>query len=309
MANDNTIPNRLQYEDPDYPVAVVYKTLAHANNENIVWEWHEDVKIIIINNGAAQINTDDSSIQLLPGQAILIGRNVMHSIHRFGEEPCSFYSITFHGDFTLGPDGNTIRRKFVEILDKNEIRVIVFNENMPWHSELIDYINAAITANLLKSPGYRVATRGYLCLVSSILIEHVNDKSMGDAQIAPASMDEQRVKQAMSFIRTNYSEKITLDDIANYIHISKGECCRCFKRSIGMSPFEYLMKYRISEAANKLKDPTYASESIADIAISVGFNNLSYFSKLFNKYMNLTPRNYRNDSSHHNPSSDLMSLR
>ena len=86
-------------------------------------------------------------------------------------------------------------------------------------------------------------------------------------------------------------EPLTLDKIADSILVSKSECCRCFKRAIGLTPIEYLMKYRIMESAVRMKQKE--SESISEIAGTVGFNNTSYYSKVFKKMMGCTPSEYR----------------
>lgn len=60
-----------------------------------------------------------------------------------------------------------------------------------------------------------------------------------------------------------------------------------------MTPFEYLMKYRIFEATKKMMEHPDEPTSIADLALSVGFNNTSYFNKLFKKFLGCTPTYYR----------------
>lgn len=309
MARKSNIPNRLSYDNPSYPVSVIYTDLAKSDITKTAWQWHEDIKVIIINNGTAQINSDDQSVRLLPGQAIFIGRNAMHSIRQFGTDACSYYSVTFHPDFILGSESNDTYNSYIEMLSSRSLRLMIFDENVFWHSQILDLLNDVIATNMLKSTAYQLATKGYLCLFINILLNHLEEDAQISNELASPSNDEQRVKAAMSYIREHHAEKINLDDIALHIHVSKSECCRCFKRTVGMTPFEYLMKYRVFEAANQLKEPTHASDSIADIAMAVGFNNFSYFSKLFGKYMNCTPRQYRNDTERHNPSTDLISLR
>ncbi len=101
------------------------------------------------------------------------------------------------------------------------------------------------------------------------------------------------MKQAMLFIRKHHADPISLEEIADSIHISKSECCRCFSRTLQMTPFEYLMRYRILEATKKMIEQIKEPMSIADIALSVGFNNVSYFNKLFKKFLGCTPTYYR----------------
>ena len=101
------------------------------------------------------------------------------------------------------------------------------------------------------------------------------------------------IRRAINYIREHYSENITLDDLAASIHLSKSECCRCFKRTLQLTPFEYLMKYRIFRAASILQMNVPAPRSMSALAFSVGFNNASYFNKVFKQYLHCTPSEYK----------------
>ena len=139
---------------------------------------------------------------------------------------------------------------------------------------MLDVINDAIAVNTAKPFGYEVATKGYLCLFWSELVGQL--PQLEAAPPPRVSLDEQRVKQAMLFIRTHHAE-----------------CCRCFARTLQMTPFEYLMRYRILEATKKMAKHPDEPISIADLALSVGFNSTSYFNKLFKKFLGCTPTYYR----------------
>ena len=85
----------------------------------------------------------------------------------------------------------------------------------------------------------------------------------------------------------------TLDEIAESIHISKSECCRCFQRVLRVTPFEYLLKYRIFYATKLIQQQDPAASSISNLAITVGFGNISYFNKVFKRVLNMTPTEYK----------------
>lgn len=88
----------------------------------------------------------------------------------------------------------------------------------------------------------------------------------------------------------NYSEDISLADIAKEAFIGEREALRCFARTIGISPIEYLLKYRIYTAAEMLRN---SEQPIAEICLQTGFNSPSYFSKVFCRMLGTTPREYR----------------
>jgi AraC-type DNA-binding domain-containing proteins len=98
------------------------------------------------------------------------------------------------------------------------------------------------------------------------------------------------IKQAVTYISKNYSANITLDDIANHVHLNASYFSYIFKQSTGSSFKEYLNMVRIEESKRLLANTDY---SIIDIAIAVGFEDQSYFSKVFKKYTGLTPKQYR----------------
>ena len=276
----------------DYPVNVFYLDLRKSYMNRIRWHWHEEMEILILNDGLAEVSTDDASYSLKPGQGIIINQNVMHSIYSQNQENCTFYSFVFHPDFLFGHKTSYLQTQFLLPVQNSRLfKMLVLNESNAWHERMLDAVNDAIAVNMIKPFGYEVATKGHLCRFWSELIEKL--PQMDTAPPPNVSLDEQRVKEAMLYIRTHHAEPISLDEIAESVHISKSECCRCFARTLQMSPFEYLMKYRIFEATKKMMEHPHEPMSIADLALSVGFNNASYFNKIFKKYLGCTPTYYR----------------
>jgi transcriptional regulator GlxA family with amidase domain len=95
------------------------------------------------------------------------------------------------------------------------------------------------------------------------------------------------------FIEENYRRRLTLDDIAASVGVSKREALRCFQCSVPLSPIEYLNKYRLKQASNLLLS---TSQSITEIAEITGFESTSYFDRLFKREFRTTPRKHRNAS-------------
>jgi len=99
------------------------------------------------------------------------------------------------------------------------------------------------------------------------------------------------VKSAIQYITQNYNTPLTLEETANHVHLNPSYFSTLFKQSCGSSFKEYLNYIRIEESKNLLTNTSY---SIIDIAIAVGFENQSYFTKVFKKFTGLTPKQYRN---------------
>lgn len=98
------------------------------------------------------------------------------------------------------------------------------------------------------------------------------------------------MKKAVNFIGQHYSEPITLAYVADEVHLNPAYFSTLFKKEIGMSFKEYLNHVRIEESKRLLSNSNF---SIIDIAIAVGFEDQSYFSKVFKKYTGMTPKQFR----------------
>ena len=98
------------------------------------------------------------------------------------------------------------------------------------------------------------------------------------------------IKKATEYIAAHFAEEITLADVANEIHLNASYLSTLFKQVTGVSFKEYLNKIRIEEAQRLLLNTDYP---IMHIAISCGFSDQSYFTKVFKKHTGLTPKQYR----------------
>lgn len=278
-----------------YPVHVYFIELAKMYMQRIRWHWHPEFEVIIVNHGEADFFTDDKKIRLKAGQGILINQNTMHSIQSADPDAnCNLYSTIFHPSFLFGYGNTVMSGKYLSpILSSPVFRTMLLDEQDPVAEKILDSINSVIAVNMTKKFGYELVTKSYLCQLWVTLLENVVPQNVKTYKNGSLSLDESRVKEAILYIENHYSEHITLDELAASIHISKSECCRCFKRTLELTPIEYLMKYRIFRAASMIQSEDPISHSISELAFAVGFNNASYFNKVFKQFLKCTPSEFK----------------
>lgn len=102
------------------------------------------------------------------------------------------------------------------------------------------------------------------------------------------------IRKIILYIRKNLTNKISLDDIANELYITKEHLSRLFKKEMNITISEYIIKAKIDEAKKLLKLTDY---NILDIATLLNFANSSHFSNSFKKYAKTSPSDYRKSSS------------
>ncbi|WP_026486716.1 AraC family transcriptional regulator [Caldanaerobius polysaccharolyticus] len=98
------------------------------------------------------------------------------------------------------------------------------------------------------------------------------------------------VYQAIEYIKNNYKENISLEDVAHYVHLSPNYLSRLFKEEMGMSYTDYLNKLRVEESKKYLAK---LDLNILDVALMVGFQDQSYFTRVFKKYEGVSPGQFR----------------
>lgn len=98
------------------------------------------------------------------------------------------------------------------------------------------------------------------------------------------------VCKTKGYIARNYASRITLEEIAGYVHLNATYFSSVFKKHSGTSFLQYLNRYRIQRSRQLLKTTHFP---IIDIAISSGFDDQSHFTKTFKKYAGVTPAYYR----------------
>lgn len=288
--NDNHI---LNYSNTEYPVIVSYHDLSKNRNDTR-WHWHEEMEITIVNSGTLTVRTEDGSLTITAGQGVIFHPNVMHSLQSGSDSMCNFYSVEFKPEFLFGHDQPLLTQKYMRpIQNTAHIKYVVLSEENSWDEDVLNVINDLIAANVAKRNGYELSSKAYLCQFWVLLLKRFSKESESHKSVESTNPDIERIKNALLYIEKHYAENITLDEVAASIHVSKSECCRCFKRSLNTTPFEFIMKYRIMEATRIIVEQP-DGQSFSDLAMTCGFNNASYFNKIFKKYMSCTPSEYRN---------------
>jgi AraC-like DNA-binding protein len=106
---------------------------------------------------------------------------------------------------------------------------------------------------------------------------------------------DQEVQTIIQFIDTHFMQDIQLEDLENLLKKNKYAICRIFKKSTRFTFSEYLQYRRIIEAQKKLVS---SNQSIIEIGLECGFNNLQHFYKIFKKISNCTPAQFRKQKHH-----------
>lgn len=284
-----------QHGLPDYPLALYYVDSKKMHLELVHWHWHEEFEYIVVTSGTARFFVGDACHVLSSGDCLLINQNVLHRVKPYQDYDCTYYSVVFHPAIMFDTSNEEERKKYLyPVTEQAQMKYYILQSSDEKALPIIEILKMIIHVNKQEEYAYELATKGLLCdlWVHSLrgLLQRANaEMSAVDTQ---SILDEERIKAALTYIASHYAEPISLQDIADSVHISKSECCRCFKRRLQITPFEYLIKYRIYSASILMvQDGNHMS--VSEIALKTGFNSSSYFNKMFRKYIGSTPTAFR----------------
>ena len=279
-----------------YPTYVYYLDMDNMVMGGAGLHWHREIEVDFVRNGSAVFNIGGVKHIVSEGNAIVINEGRVHSISNANPgKKCIIVSILFNISYLFDSNDSLLALKYKTVISDNiNLNFFVFNQNESKDIRGLECIESLLKTNLEKKFGYELMTKSILCNFWLLLLEKSNDDSpIGKSNLLP--IDESRIKCAVSYIHRNYMNSITLDDIAESIHVSKSECCRCFKRTTEMTPFDFLLRERIIESARKMQRNDNDSSSMINLSKAVGFNNTSYYNKIFRKFMGCTPSHYKSE--------------
>lgn len=218
------------------------------------------------------------TIQLKNGEIFCIPAKTPHRYYTKGDHPWSILWIHFVSDITTNI-GNVAKKKVKINLPAKKSLIQNHFIDLLDVSEKEHHLHHIIAASKLLE----------LLLVEIYLLE---DKVSYDKQ-------NQYLTKCIRYMNENIEKELTLNDLTYQLNISQSYLSSIFKKYTQTSPIEYFIQLKIDQACKFMK---LTDMKIYEIAKKVGYEDPYYFSRLFKKYMGLSPKVYRKQVSVQEPS-------
>ena len=274
---------------PGLPISVFYTSFQENTYNCINWHWHEAFQYCLITEGTVDFLLPNTTHHVKEGDGIFINIQQIHFSKGHSSSPSSYLCLDVPPSFICSDERSRIWQKYIKPVVRSPYPpALLLSRRDPCQKEILESIRRI---HALLKDGEEFIELDILMLAASIWKNTFRQIS----QISPPppeedNRDNDRLKIIMQYMLDHYSEKITLEDIANQISVSSGECCRFFKKATGQSMFSYLKNLRVNKSMDLLKNPDM---SLSEIANAVGFCNQSYYTDCFRKSKNITPKKYR----------------
>lgn len=247
-------------------------------------------RLYYVVDGRAVIHLPDRDIDMKPGYMYLIPSFIPHSY--VCEPGFQFYYLFVYERYGETSDVFDLY-SFPYEVKANQAADLLFQNYCNLYPELSLPYNSA--EDFYSHPAYRdyavryykmdrfekMQLQGFVWIVVSYFMKH--------AQKRIDELDK-RLMKVMSYIKEHVGQEINLDMLADLACVTKAHLGRLFREGLGISPIQYVIRTRIQSAQRLLMTTGY---SVRTIASEVGFNDVSYFIRIFKQNIGFTPQDYR----------------
>ncbi|MEO9004579.1 MAG: AraC family transcriptional regulator [Ginsengibacter sp.] len=267
-------------------------SIRHDTSFGSLWHYHPELELHYLVRGEGVRFIGDNISNFAPGEIVLMGENLPHKWHCQEEvAPANplygVEAIVLHfSPSCMGNDMLTLpeARLLPLLFEKAKKGMIILDETRDKLIPLIDLASKAENLDRLIA----------LLSILKILSETKDYQQITTEQTFYQSdkYETERLNVVCSYTMANYSQPITLEQIAGITNLTTTSFCRYFKLMTNKTYYDFLTEIRISHACRFLIEDKLSVEQIAD---SCGFYNISNFYRQFKKVIGVTPLTYKRE--------------
>ena len=233
--------------------------------------FHDHFELLLPLTSPGNIFVNDQVYPLERGTLYLIGESTLHRTMANG----------FHSRYILHISRKTLTELSTPQTDFTHLMQVSFRRAVLDSEQMTELIELFQDLERNKNDG----SFGSDVRQTIALLRLAPTLDAANAGEAIRNKDFLRVAPILDYIRDNLAEPLSLDQIASQFYLSKHYLCRIFKSATGFSVMEYIIYSRVLRARQLLQEGSCVSAAAA----ACGFENLSYFSRIYKRYMGQLP--------------------
>lgn len=241
--------------------------------------YHDEIELLSITSGELEFLVNGKRHLGKEGDTVFFSARIPHATYTT-DTPCTYTLVQFRPEQYLG-DSNNTGKYFNRFVRNAEVPFQILK-----NPALSKTVAEALTEYNEKRDGFALCIKGSIYTMIALLCR----EGMLSTQNSVYSADIERILPALAYIEEHYASEITLEEISGVQNLNPSYFCRLFKRASGSGFVDYLNFVRICKSEKLL---AAEKKSILDISYEVGFSSVSYFNRIFKRYKNCTPTEYR----------------
>lgn len=258
------------YTDSSFPI-ILHIDQMHTGRRSIYTNWHAGIEILYCYEGSGRLVYDSEVVPFGEGELVVIGSNVIHTLY-LEENPCTYYCMIVEPSF-LAAHGVPVERMHLEPIIGAQAAIGLYKQVADTFLERQAYYKPLVLAQVLQL---------FVHLMQSHMQPEERSVRAGDRRT------QRIIVQAIHYIKDHLAEPIHIDQISRHVGMSKYYFCRQFLAYTGTSVNQHINALKCDLARKLLMENGF---NVSEAAHYLGFQNLSYFSKLYKKHVGILPSN------------------
>lgn len=246
--------------------------------------WHESVEILYVKSGQLDVGIEENSYILKKDDFIIINARELHRMKPIDLET-EYNVLIFPWEMISCQTMDDFERKLMGALRGGSVKINHISANMQYNDQVRQIIKELISDNeTQKKRAVHIRTR---ILLLQLLFTAVDQNELYSTK-TKKELNLQR--QILLYVQMHFTEKLTLAEMAAEFHMSEKYFSRYFHDNYGITFSEYIKRLRISYAKSLLET---SEMPITEVALNVGFPNVSFFIRTFKDVFGISPAKYR----------------
>ncbi len=249
--------------------------------------WHDEIELIVVQKGSGKILVDFNRYQVSAGDIVVVLPGHLHSIDETSGCSMEYENILFRGDLLFSRKEDICTSAYLRPLITGNLPVDSYiHPGLDYYKGFSRIIKNIDTLCQQRPTGYQLAVKGHLFQLFFLLLSSQTKKALSKTE----QKSLEKIKFIIHYVEEHYSEQITVEQMANLCYYSSSHFMKFFKSHMGVSFVQYLNDYRLTMARRLLTTSEY---NVLEVAQQTGFENLSYFNRMFKRKYGITPRQLR----------------
>jgi len=285
IKTDDNLMELALHGNSAFPFKTYFENITDFDFNCIDWHWHTELEFIIIETGSIHFDIGENHFELTAGNGIFINSKILHRM--YSEKDSIIPNFLCLPSF-ISPMGSIIYEKYVLPILNSSIDYLIFSNTQIKDQEILKIMSEIINLNSSE----HINELAISSAMQRLWLAIYENTEIPNAKNLQRASDLARLQIMMQFIHENYRKNISLKEIADVSNVSKSTALNLFNNILYTSPVNYLISYRLKEAALLLLN---TEKKIGAISDETGFNNVDYFCKTFKKFYSQTPSEYRKE--------------
>lgn len=274
------------YFNSDLPIYIGDENIKkHDFHDGLAHHHESDIEIICVKKGSLKCNAGNDVFDLQSGDICFINKQQLHHLNDNVDD--SEHKVLIINT-SLITQNQSINDKCIRPMLEDKTFGHVRFDGSDSNASVIEKKMVEIEKTLKeKGVGYELEI---ISLIHEILFYIYRAYNNRTKKYKYNSLNVDTVQVMIEYIKDNYANDISLDDIADVGNVSRSQCSKLFKQFTDQSPINFLNLYRLEKSRELLRN---TNKPISDVALDCGFNEQSYYNRLFLREYACTPLEYR----------------